>query len=97
MNIKKHMRANQDIVARYGGEEFVLVFIDMKLDQVIKRLKNIKQEFATQAVFEDQHITMSFGLVELKSYPSLSADELIEQADKKLYEAKNTGRNRIVF
>jgi len=27
MNIKKHMRANQDIVARYGGEEFVLVFM----------------------------------------------------------------------
>jgi len=69
----------------------------MKLEQVIKRLKNIKQEFATQPVFEDQYITMSFGLVELKSYPSLSADELIEQADKKLYKAKNSGRNRIVF
>lgn len=96
MNIKKHTRLTKDIVARYGGEEFALVFIDMENEQVIERLNNIQQDFAAYPVFENQHITMSFGLVNLKEHKNISAEALIEEADKKLYQAKNSGRNKIV-
>ncbi|WP_028870411.1 sensor domain-containing diguanylate cyclase [Psychromonas arctica] len=95
-NLKKHTRAAKDIVARYGGEEFVLVFLDMEAEQVLERLNNIQQEFAAVPVFENQHITMSFGLVDLKESPNASAEALIEIADKRLYQAKNSGRNKIV-
>ena len=95
-NLKKHTRAAKDIVARYGGEEFALVFLDMEAEQVLERLNNIQQEFAAVPVFENQHITMSFGLVDLKESPNASAEALIEIADKRLYQAKNSGRNKIV-
>lgn len=95
-NLKKHTRAAKDIVARYGGEEFVLVFLDMEAEQVLERLNNIQQEFAAVPVFENQHITMSFGLVDIKESPNASAEALIEIADKRLYQAKNSGRNKIV-
>ena len=95
-NLKKHTRAAKDIVARYGGEEFALVFMDMETEQVLERLNNIQQEFSTTPVFENQHITMSFGLADLKEHPNASAEALIEIADKRLYKAKNNGRNKIV-
>ncbi|MEJ6077464.1 diguanylate cyclase [Vibrio sp. 1-Bac 57] len=95
-NLKKHTRAAKDIVARYGGEEFALVFLDMGTEQVLERLNNIQQEFSTIPVFENQHITMSFGVADLKEHPNASAEALIEIADKRLYKAKNSGRNKIV-
>jgi len=95
-NLKTHTRSDKDIVARYGGEEFALVFLDIETEQVLKRLNNIQHEFSVVPVFENQHITMSFGLVDLKEYPNVSAEALIEIADKRLYQAKNSGRNKIV-
>jgi diguanylate cyclase (GGDEF)-like protein len=96
MNLKNHARFSKDIVARYGGEEFALVFLDMNAAQVMERLNSIQKEFATNPVFENQHITMSFGLVDIKELSSISGEILIEQADKKLYQAKNSGRNKII-
>jgi len=95
-NLKKHVRAEKDIVARYGGEEFALVFLDMAPEQIIERLNNIQQDFVEHPVFENQHITMSFGLATLEDDPFISAEALIDKADQKLYEAKNSGRNKIV-
>jgi len=96
MNLKKHARSSKDIVARYGGEEFALVFLDMDSAQVMERLNSIQKEFVTNPVFDNQHITMSFGLVNIKELSSISAETLIEQADRKLYQAKNSGRNKII-
>lgn len=100
MNMKKHTRSDKDIVARYGGEEFALVFLDMDTEQVIDRLNNIRKEFATNPVFKTQqitkYITMSFGLVDLKEHSSMSAETIIDRADRRLYKAKNSGRNKII-
>ncbi len=96
-NLKKHTRSSNDIVARYGGEEFVLVFVDMEHSQVMARLNNIQKEFAAHPVFDEQNITMSFGLVMTNNRSTFSAEALLEQADKKLYQAKNSGRNKIIY
>jgi diguanylate cyclase (GGDEF)-like protein len=95
-NLKKHVRSDKDIVARYGGEEFALVFVDMAPEQIIERLHNIQQDFIKHPVFENQHITMSFGLANLEDYPLISAEALIDKADQNLYKAKKSGRNKIV-
>jgi len=95
-SLQKHTRSGKDIVARYGGEEFALVFINMESEQVIERLNQIQKDFVAHPVFERQHITMSFGVVNVNEHPFTSTDEMIEQADKRLYQAKNSGRNKIV-
>ncbi|RTE66288.1 diguanylate cyclase [Amphritea opalescens] len=95
-NLKNHTRLAEDIVARYGGEEFVLVFINTEVTQVMQRLNSIRDHFKSNPVVHHQHITMSFGVVHANADSAISAKELIEQADKKLYEAKNSGRDKIV-
>ncbi|WED28247.1 diguanylate cyclase [Vibrio sp. DW001] len=95
-NLKNHTRSSRDIVARYGGEEFALVFLNVDSTQVMERLSSIRETFANTPVFDNQHITMSFGVVHMHKLSSISAEGLIEQADKKLYQAKNSGRNKII-
>jgi len=95
-NLKKHTRTSKDIVARYGGEEFALVFINMPANQVMERLYQIQKDFSSIPAFDNQHITMSFGVVDIKDFPSISEELLIEEADKKLYQAKNSGRNKVI-
>ncbi|MCZ2720119.1 diguanylate cyclase [Marinomonas sp. 15G1-11] len=97
MNLKSHARLTSDIVARYGGEEFTLVFINTDLPQVLDRLNDIREELKKNPVAKDQHVTMSFGVVHAEDALSISARELIEQADKKLYQAKNSGRDKIII
>ncbi|REG86727.1 sensor domain-containing diguanylate cyclase [Marinomonas pollencensis] len=97
MNLKHHVRFASDIVARYGGEEFALVFLNADIEQVLLRLNRIRRGFAQNPVVKGEHITMSFGVVHVCEGEVISMEALIEQADKKLYQAKNTGRDQIIL
>ncbi|MDF2153483.1 diguanylate cyclase [Vibrio sp. CAU 1672] len=94
-NLKSHVRA-EDIVARYGGEEFALVFVGAEQAQVLARLEKIRHSFAPNPVFGSYHITMSFGVSHLTSVSAVSDKTLINESDKKLYQAKSSGRDKII-
>lgn len=89
-----------DLAARYGGEEFIIVLYDTDIKSAMKRANNIRQavsllhvKFGAQ---ETGEITVSIGV---SGYPQdgRASAELIEAADKALYVAKNTGRNKVVL
>ena len=82
-------------VARYGGEEFAVIFFDMDRDDAMTVMRNMHQEFA-DCRYEGIKgvITFSAGMAAYE--PGQTPGEFFENADKALYEAKNTGRNRIV-
>jgi len=87
-----------DIVARYGGEEFVVLFPRMKKKEAIdmgeKLRKNVElSKFVFEGKPLGQKITISIGVA---SYPDDSRDakEIVEIADRALYEAKRRGRNQ---
>lgn len=92
-----------EVVARFGGEEFVLVLPGADATAAMRtatRLKDMVEEAAiAHANSEVAHvITVSQGIVTAQPQPdgNLSAGELISLADKALYKAKQSGRNRIV-
>lgn len=95
--LKKYTR-DHDIISRYGGEEFVAIVNFNLLKELMLYLKRIKA-VVTQNKFvcPENKIAISFsaGVSIRSSYDSY--EEAIQQADKLLYKAKETGRNKIVI
>ena len=84
-----------DFAARYGGEEFVVILpgTSHATAKVIgERIRRAVQ----RAVWAHRPVTVSVGLAELTPEVKTSAD-LVERADKALYESKEAGRNRVTF
>ncbi|GGP64267.1 GGDEF domain-containing protein [Shewanella saliphila] len=93
-NIKK-----DDLMARVGGEEFVILIGRTCCDDatdVAERLRIMIQN--TPIHFDEQRIQISasFGVVELGE-KDISIEQAINLADKALYKAKSSGRNKVVF
>ncbi|PWJ62512.1 diguanylate cyclase (GGDEF)-like protein [Fibrobacter sp. UWR4] len=83
-------------ISRWGGEEF-LVSGDEKIvpPSIMETLLEQIRNRVVRSENETFHFTISVGIS--KYHPDLSIDAWIKDADKKLYEAKNNGRNQIVF
>ncbi|MDE3054616.1 MAG: diguanylate cyclase [Gemmatimonadota bacterium] len=86
-----------DIVARYGGEEFVVVFPQTSVAQAAALCERVREQIASYDWAQLQsglHVTLSMGLDGDLSRPSV--DAMLAAADARMYQAKQTGRNRVV-
>lgn len=92
--LKKSVR-EVDLVTRYGGEEFVVLLRDASINGALPRIERIRSQ-VNNRVFSNLQLslTISAGVAEFR-YPE-RIDELVSRADKLLYEAKRSGRNRVV-
>ena len=90
----------KDICARYGGEEFAIILPNTHLKDALMLIDSIRQKFENaNLVFAKSKkpvgvITASFGLVKMN--PNDDCEGIVQRADMKLYEAKNSGRNCIM-
>ncbi len=92
-------RRGVDIPCRYGGEEFVLLMPGSEKKEaevVAERIRSACENKLITVPEGEIRITMSSGISSIEECKSPSADELLATADKRLYRAKETGRNRIV-
>ena len=98
--VKKNIR-NSDIIIRYGGEEFVIILPTIHKEKGIEVLNKICKEFEhTILEFNGEKIqaTVSFGMMVIEPqyvFKQSFIDEYIMIVDKKLYTAKELGRNRV--
>lgn len=94
---------NEVFVGRYGGEEFILMLINKTKNQVQTLIDTITSTLKEKQIPHsssqvDTVLTMSIGITHSeKLTPATQLNEIIEKADKALYQAKNTGRNRCIF
>ncbi|MEE9914089.1 MAG: sensor domain-containing diguanylate cyclase [Deltaproteobacteria bacterium] len=87
----------EDIACRYGGEEFVTILHNADRKAALEAAERIRSGFE-QIIFtpgggKTIHLTVSIGAAEL--LPEESPERLLFRADQALYQAKQTGRNRI--
>ncbi|HLA51404.1 MAG TPA: diguanylate cyclase, partial [Thermodesulfobacteriota bacterium] len=96
--IKKLVRKT-DIVARYGGEEFSVILPHTNLLGAEEEAERIREAISSHAYanLTKETITISLGVV---SYPSgktiMNAGDFVNLADTALYEAKRSGKNKVV-
>ncbi|RDL44850.1 diguanylate cyclase [Marinomonas piezotolerans] len=93
--LKQHFRGD-DIVARYGGEEFVVITTNMQKRDVMTRLHRVRQTLIEHPNPQDVILTLSYGVTYLDHVADETLDTLIDEVDAKLYQAKNTGRDKVV-
>jgi diguanylate cyclase (GGDEF)-like protein len=89
----------EDVVARYGGEEFAVVLRGISIDSaasVGERLRSVVE--ATPTPFEGKIIrcTTSAGCASMTCIEEPSMEALVAVADRRLYIAKRSGRNRVI-
>ncbi len=89
----------EDIACRFGGEEFTLILPGATLESAEKRAEELRRSIESLDVsYNGQmlgHITISAGIANFPLHGS-NAEQLVNAADHALYQAKETGRNRIV-
>lgn len=88
----------KDIVCRYGGEEFCVILMNSTLRQGFAVSERIRQNVQKMKITYNETeimVTISMGLTHLSSDEKVTAQELLEAADKALYMAKSCGRNRV--
>lgn len=92
---KRNMRPS-DVLARYGGEEFLLLLPQTQQEEAVEVMVRLQRNL-TQAFFlhnnERVLITFSAGVAQRRENEPQS--ELITRADKAMYEAKRSGKNRV--
>ncbi|RBP80517.1 diguanylate cyclase [Marinomonas rhizomae] len=92
--LKESLRV-MDYVGRYGGEEFIIIFPASDVEEVKLIVEEIRLKIAHYDFDEIGHKTASFGLTSSKANDSI--ESIIKRADNALYEAKESGRNRVII
>lgn len=103
--IRNELRAS-DAVGRFGGEEFIVLLADTGVEEALLIGERIRNNVSDEAIVLPDNssltITVSIGIATLgpeHAHASLEAlrHQLVDYADKALYEAKTSGRNQIVL
>jgi len=90
--LRKRLRAF-DLAYRLGGEEFLVILPGADADQALRVAEDLRQAIAAEAS-SGVEVTMSFG-VSASQAGEFDYEEIFAAADEALYEAKNSGRNRV--
>lgn len=93
-NVMRATVRSVDICARYGGEEFVVILPSCGKEQAFDVAERLREAIANSELPRIGRVTASIGVA---TYPEVagSREELIEMADRAMYLAKASGRNRV--
>lgn len=88
----------EQLLARYGGEEFAIVLPELERSAVRAFCENVRQRVAGETyTFAERAITVTISIGAATLANSMDRDAVIAAADQQLYEAKRTGRNRVML
>jgi diguanylate cyclase (GGDEF)-like protein/PAS domain S-box-containing protein len=92
--ISKHIRQS-DRLGRWGGEEFILLLPELNKDQAVHFTQKLRKTIANHSFQDVSQITVSCGVTIFDQDDTKKS--LLKKADVTLYQAKNKGRNKVIF
>jgi len=96
--VQENCLRKTDFLARYGGEEFVILLPDtdyLTLIDIAERIRAFVESLKFEDIAPGFNITVSIGGTHY--HVRETVDEMMDRADKALYEAKDGGRNQVIF
>jgi diguanylate cyclase len=95
LELRRNLRAN-DLAGRYGGDEFCVILPDMPMEQAAQVMERMREVFSNYRNPEipELRVSLSIGLASFQS-TFTDAAMWLNAADRALYAAKDTGRNRV--
>jgi diguanylate cyclase (GGDEF)-like protein len=97
-NCQELLREN-DVFGRVGGEEFSIILPETEKEGTLIAAERLRQTSADLKVYADDRtvrFTVSIGVTSLRNNDD-GIDAILRRADKALYQAKNGGRNKVIF
>jgi len=91
----KELSRTEDIICRYGGEEFVMILPETSSSGALCYGERLRETMKQDEFFAEYKVTISGG-VACFPYSGKTAELLLENADKSMYEAKFSGKDRII-
>lgn len=100
--LKNAVRRAGDLAVRYGGEEFVLLMPMTTVGEATQIAEDIRTSVEAMKIRHEgsdvnDFVTLSLGVAAVVPQQSMTAEDLINEADKALYQAKRMGRNRVIM
>lgn len=87
----------QDVIGRYGGEEFLYILPGQPLDVAVRQAERVRSELASHPfTAPDEAVALTVSVGAAQAMAEDTPVSMLARADQLLYEAKRTGRNRIV-
>ena len=87
-----------NIVGRIGGEEFLAILMETDQQKIVELCNNLREEITEKSViYEGKKIKVTFSGGTANTAESRNASDLVNKADERLYDAKKSGRDKIVF
>ncbi|MNL11542.1 putative diguanylate cyclase AdrA [compost metagenome] len=94
--LKQNLRAT-DVAGRYGGDEFCVILPDLPLNSAAVVMEGLRDRFATLGYEQNPALKVSLSIGLAAFNPGHTEATLwLNDADQALYEAKSTGRNRVI-
>ncbi|MGB3124433.1 MAG: diguanylate cyclase [Pseudomonas sp.] len=93
--LRQHLREN-DLAGRYGGDEFCVILPQMPLEEAARVMEHMRETFSNYRTpqIPELRVSLSIGLADFQPFFS-DAAMWLNAADRALYAAKDTGRNRV--
>ncbi|WLI87962.1 diguanylate cyclase [Massilia sp. R2A-15] len=97
VKIVKETLRSMDVIARFGGEEFVILLPETTIDAAAQTMTRLQRELTKHFfLHENERLLITFSAGVALRIPNESQASLVARADKAMYQAKNSGKNRVV-
>jgi diguanylate cyclase len=94
--VKQTLRS-MDVIARFGGEEFLILLPETTVEAAAQTMTRLQRELTKHFfLHENEKLLITFSAGVALRYPNEEQAALLKRADKAMYQAKHSGKNRVV-